>query len=145
LINELELDQISRSDVNALKSNSCCRRQTPTLENEKKLGCEDEENVPTDVLEEEQLLCPNEESEIDLILDTLEEQTESGPDPAWEEKVKGVRVRTPNIPSAEQQKERIAWILGLLDSEKPEPEPEQVTEALHWLENLDSLFPTTTS
>jgi hypothetical protein len=56
-------------------------------------------------------------------------------------KILRTQVRSPNVPTEEQQKERIVRTLRILDSEKPEPTPEQVSEALNWLENLDSLIP----
>jgi hypothetical protein len=63
------------------------------------------------------------------------------PDVDWKGQIRSVEVRKPKIPSPEEQKDRISWILGLLDSEKPEPEPWQVEESLNWLSNLESLIP----
>jgi hypothetical protein len=63
------------------------------------------------------------------------------PDSDWERQIKSVEVRKPKIPSPEEQKDRILWVLGLLNSEKPEPEPWQVEESLNWLSNMKSLIP----
>lgn len=62
-------------------------------------------------------------------------------DSEWERQIKSIQVRKPSIPPPEEQKDRILWILGLLDSEKPEPEPWQVEESLNWLSNLESIIP----
>jgi hypothetical protein len=79
--------------------------------------------------------------EIDLEEDPMEKNPTSGPDETWEEKIRSIKVRIPDIPSAEEQQKRIAWILGMLDSEQHEPTAEQVSESLLWLENLESFIP----
>jgi hypothetical protein len=65
----------------------------------------------------------------------------SYPDSDWERQIKSIEVRKPKIPPPEEQKDRISWILGLLDSEKPELEQWQVEEFLSWLSNMESLIP----
>lgn len=49
----------------------------------------------------------------------------------WEEQIRKIEVRKPNVPSPDCQKERVKWVLNLLESEKLEPDPEQIEESLH--------------
>jgi hypothetical protein len=119
-----KLDETSEPSTKLAASKSNNIRQSPYINSE-----EENENLESPELE----LDPN--------LNPLEAARTRGPDRNWEEKIRNIVVRSPKIPSPESQKERIAWILGILDSEKAEPEPEQVSEALRWLDELGSLIP----
>jgi hypothetical protein len=35
--------------------------------------------------------------------------------------IRAIKVREPNVPSLEEQKQRVRWILGVLDNESEEP------------------------
>jgi hypothetical protein len=81
------------------------------------------------------------EPELDPISDPLEPCSSSFPGPDWENQIRSIEVRKPQIPSAEEQKSRIRWILDTLDSESNEPESWQVEQAHQWLKELASLIP----
>jgi hypothetical protein len=85
-----------------------------------------------DVQEPEVELDPS----TDPIINTL-----TYPSLEWEEQIRKIEVRRPNIPSPESQKERVEWILKLLESEKLKPDPEQIEESLRSLSELESLIP----
>lgn len=68
-------------------------------------------------------------------------QTASYPDSDWERQIRTIKVREPKNPTLEEQRNKVAWILGLFDSKKPEPEPWQVEESQQWLSDLESLIP----
>jgi hypothetical protein len=52
-----------------------------------------------------------------------------------------IEERRPCPSSAEDQRKRICWLLGMLDAEQDEPSEEQVSEALSWLSNIESIIP----
>lgn len=68
-------------------------------------------------------------------------QTLLYPDSDWERQTRSIQVRQPKIPSAEEQRKRITTILGILDSEKANPDPGQVEESQEWLSGLESRIP----
>jgi hypothetical protein len=55
--------------------------------------------------------------------------------------IRAIKVRKPKVPSPEEQKQRVRWILGVLDNESEEPTEAQVQEAIGWIEHMQSLVP----
>jgi hypothetical protein len=124
----------------ALKAKEVERRQNPELPHQ---GITAEVSIndingPILDLAEEDIQEPEVELDpsTDPIINTL-----TYPSLEWEEQIRKIEVRRPNIPSPESQKERVEWVLNVLESEKLEPDPEQIEESLRWLSELESLIP----
>jgi hypothetical protein len=107
------------------------------VENTPEIGIELETEREDDG--EERLIEP--EPKIDLELDRLAPERFGKPDESWEQMIRGIKVREPQTPSAEEQRARIRWLLDILDNEKDEPSKEQAAEVLKWLENIQTMIP----
>jgi hypothetical protein len=92
------------------------------------------------VLDQPEEEVSDSETEIDPVNDPIVPDS-NYPDTGWEQQIRGIKVREPKIPSEEEQRSRMAWVLSLLDSEKSEPDSSQVEEASRWLTNLESIIP----
>jgi hypothetical protein len=90
--------------------------------------------------ENEAELCEP-EPEIDPVADPMDIPDPTFPNKEWERMIKGIKTREPKIPSEEEQRRRMRWILSVLDNEKGEPTVEQVLEATTWLEGIQSIIP----
>jgi hypothetical protein len=81
------------------------------------------------------------EPEIDIEKDPFQSCQSVKPDKEWEHMIRAIKVRKSDVPSPEEQRQRIRWILGVLESESEEPSESQVQEALRWIQNMQNLIP----
>jgi hypothetical protein len=81
------------------------------------------------------------EPEIDVETDPLSMNRSDKPDRNWEGMIRSLKVRKPKTPSDQEQRERICWILEILNSEGENPSKEQLEEALNWIQNIKDWIP----
>jgi hypothetical protein len=96
--------------------------------------------VDSDFEEAEEMNMPS-EPEIDLEMDPFQSELPTRPGKEWEQQVQRIEVRKPKALSAEEQKQRVRWIIETMNSEGAEPTEEQVAEALSWIRDMQSITP----
>jgi hypothetical protein len=67
--------------------------------------------------------------EIDLDEDPFQFDSHCEPGPDWEASIRKIRIRTMDVPTAEEQRARIREIIGILEGERDEPSQRQVEES----------------
>jgi hypothetical protein len=76
------------------------------------------------------------EPDIDLASNPLSAAESEAPNKEWGDMIRSIQVRKPNVPSEQEMRTRMRWLLNLLDAEKEEPTEEQVRQAASWLKDI---------
>jgi hypothetical protein len=71
-----------------------------------------------------------------LEADPLGKATAGGPDAEWESRIRGLQVRTAEVPGANEQRARIKEMLAAIEREPMEPSEHGKAEAVGWLNDL---------
>jgi hypothetical protein len=116
-----------------------CRLEVPERRAEECIRGSAVEEERDEIMGEEGPCEP--EPDIDLAFEPLSAAESEAPNKEWGDMIRSIQVRKPNVPSEQEMRTRMRWLLNLLNAEKEEPNEEQVRQAASWLEDIQSWIP----